>query len=122
MLHSFDSASRKSLLEELKPLIILYLEDYDDKDPVTEKPRVKKTNLPNIYKVALQYGITEKEWESLLSEFKDTRVGFTLQIKWHLRSIKEDKNDGWNIYWNKAKILQKIEDIIAQKVRENSEK
>ena len=81
MLHSFDSTSQKSLLKELKPLIILYLEDYDDTDPVTKKPKVKQTNLQNIYRVALQYGITEKEWEDLVSEFENIGIVPTENIR-----------------------------------------
>ena len=93
MLHSLDITSAKALLKELKPLIILYLEDYDDKDPVTKKPKVKQTNLLNLYRMVLQYGITQAEWEGLLSEFENISIVLTAQIRRHLHSIKEQKDN-----------------------------
>ena len=122
MLHSLDITSAKALLKELKPLIILYLEDYDDKDPVTKKPKVKQTNLLNLYRMVLQYGITQAEWEGLLSEFENTSIVLTAEIRWHLHSIKEKKANGWNIYGNKEKILQEIRDILDKKSGETLQK
>ena len=122
MLHSLDITSAKALLKELKPLIILYLEDYDDKDPVTKKPKVKQTNLLNLYRMVLQYGITQAEWEGLLSEFENISIVLTAQIRRHLHSIKEQKDNKWNIYWNKVKILQTIRDILDKKSGETLQK
>ena len=90
MLHSLDITSAKALLKELKPLIILYLEEFTDVDKLTKKPVIKTTNLPNLYRIARQHGISLTEWGDLIEEFAKIKVVPTKKVREHLKKVRQE--------------------------------
>ena len=109
--------SRKPIIEGLKPIVILYCEQYWYRDLDTRKPILDETKIIEIKEIAVWEGISEDDWWVLINEFMETPLTNTRRIRTHLRSIKWEPDWLGDVYSNKEKIQSLIRRIVQEGMR-----
>lgn len=99
-------------IQELKPLITLFLEQYWTIDELTKKPQFDGTKIGEIKEKFLQHWWNESDWDLILNEYGTISPINTLRVRKYLRDVKQIPDESWNVYWNKEKILDKIGEIM----------
>ncbi len=100
-------------MRELKPLIILYLEKFETGDcSIRLKPSLDESKFDDIKRLVMSLWITEDVWYELTWEFLSIDIKYSRKIREHLNWIRENPDISGNVYWNKEKILDKIEEIM----------